>query len=204
MTAPARGKGFTLLEVVVVIALLGLVSVAAILNLSDVRVATSLNEATRNILNTVEEARQFSASGKELSSDLFPSYGVSFDTNQPRDIILFADCLLDDNDDQEITEQDNFTFNPAGTQCNGGNGSVEQVRISDDPRVMITAVRSVTAATEPRTDASIVYVRPDPTTWITADSTVFSYGRLEVVVSDSDGGRQRTIEFWTSGHTNVQ
>lgn len=193
-----------MVEIMVVMAVIGILAVAALLNFSTIRTSTALNEATKSIINTAEKARQYSAAGRELTAGIFPSYGVAFDTAEPRDVILFADCLLDDNGDGLITAADDFTFDPARTACGGDSGLVERVRISTNPRVAIRAVRTVSAELQMHDRGAIVYVRPDPTTWVSgADGTVLPYGRLEVVVGDDSGELERVIQFWTSGLIDV-
>jgi prepilin-type N-terminal cleavage/methylation domain-containing protein len=204
---PAGERGFTIIEVLLVMAVMGILTVIALQNISTVRVATALNEATKNIIDTVEETRNSSASGKELANGVFPSYGVAFALANNRDITVFADCLLDDNANGQVTVADDFTYSPAGTDCAGGSGSafVEQVRITPNPRVVIRDIRTVVGSTEAQTEAAVVYVRPDPTTWLTeADGTVLPYGRLEVVVGDTGGDREQVIRFWTSGLIDVE
>ncbi len=79
------------------------------------------------------------------------------------------------------------------------------MRISANPRVAIRAVRSVVAATQTQSSAYIVYLRPDPTTWVAAeDGTILPYGRIEVVVGSTDGARERVVRLWTSGLIDVE
>ena len=210
----AEKSGFTLIEILVVLAVLAVLVLIALRNISTVRFSTALNEATRTIVNTAEEARAASAAGKEWPADsgTFPSFGVAFDpVGKPRDVILFADCQLDDRPlppdgpDGQINAADDFTYNPAGTDCAGGPGLVEEVRITSNPQVVIREVRTVVGAADAQEKAAAVYVRPDPTTWLTDDNrTVLPYGRIEVEVGEAGGDQKQTVRFWTSGLIDVQ
>lgn len=203
MTVPARRSGFTLVETMVVLSVMGILATAALLNFSDVRTATALNEATKSIINSVEKARQYSAAGREFEVGVYPSYGVAFRTSEPRDVTVFADCRLDDTGNGTVGFEDNFSY-PSGTGCGSASGMVERVRISSNPRVAIRAVQAVVDAPQAQDQAAIVYVRPDPTTWVSGtDGSVLPYGRLDVVVGDESGEHERVIQFWTSGLIEV-
>jgi prepilin-type N-terminal cleavage/methylation domain-containing protein len=208
MSGSLRGNhGFTLIEMLLVVSVMAILTIIALRNIATVRVATALNEATKTIIDTVEEARHFSASGKELASGVFPSYGVAFDMSSIRDITVFADCKLDDTNNGLINVEDDFTYVPTSTDCASGSGSalVEEVRITLNPRVVIRDIRTVSDVPETQAKASVVYMRPDPTTWVTeGDGTVLPYGRLEVVIGDTGGDREKIVRFWTSGLIDVQ
>jgi prepilin-type N-terminal cleavage/methylation domain-containing protein len=214
---PVLQRGFTIIEVLLVMAVMAILALIALRNVSTVRFSTALNEATRTIVNTAEEARAASAGGREwpANSGTFPSFGVAFDpAGKPRDVLVFADCKLDDDDSGQINATDDFTYNPAKTDCLDESGVpipglVEEVRITDNPRVVIREVRTVAGATEVQQHAAAVYVRPDPTTWLSTwqtvdDHEVLPYGRIEVDVGEAGGDQKQTIRFWTSGLIDVQ
>lgn len=200
-----KSAGFTILELLVVITLIALMSGVAVISIPNLRVNTELSAAVENILRASQDARRFSASGRQLAGALFPSYGISFRMATPQDIVLYADCNLDDDGSGMLDTGDNFVFNVSGTQCNGGNGLIERVRISKDSQIQIREIRTVITSAVSGPSAHVLYMRPDPSTWITGVSgTLLTHGRVEVVVGTADGTRKKVIQFWTSGHIDVK
>ena len=198
--------GFTLIEVLIVIFISLLIMAGTIFNTSDFRLNSAVQAAVNEIVRITAEARNLTSTGKELTNGLFPNYGVMFDISNPRAVVLFADCNLDDAPPFGVVDdKDDFTFQASGTSCDGGNGLVQSVNFTNDSRVGIRAVRSIEETTQTGSRAHIVFIRPEPSTWVIGvNNSAQSYGRVEVDVGDAAGTYLKTIRFWTSGHVEIK
>ena len=75
-------KGFTLLEILISIAVISVISVLVVSGFSSFRESAQLNEAQSQILGVLRDARN-----RTLSSEKNTQYGVHFETSQ---IVLFS------------------------------------------------------------------------------------------------------------------
>ena len=121
------------------------------------------------------------------------------DINYPRRIIIYADCVVDDNGDDYIDDKDKFYYDPSSTDCGGENGFVEEITL--DKQVKIKEIRSYSGDSE-KIEPKIYmeYVRPEPTFWVSnADLEVMTFKKIEIDISDIRERFKRTIIIWTTG-----
>lgn len=84
-----KNKGFTLIEILMVIAILGIISSIVLLNLSQFRNEQLLKNTTLDVVSLLSKARQ-----NTLSSVNSTNYGVHFDSNKA---VLFTGSLYSSN-----------------------------------------------------------------------------------------------------------
>lgn len=205
-------QGFTIIEVLISTGIIVLMSSLILASLPTFRRQSKTQDAASTILLAAQETRQKSISVKQFQNAIFPSYGLYFDTNFPRRIRIYADCVADDTAPFGLLDdKDNFTFDPASIACGlpNQNGFVEDRTL--DSQVSITQLKISGQVVYPPptvTQAYIEFVRPQPSIWITgitgAGKTLLDYGELEITVKDDIGGNTRTIHLWTSGRMDIQ
>jgi prepilin-type N-terminal cleavage/methylation domain-containing protein len=199
-------KGFTVVELIIVIGIIVMVSTLSLASLPQLSSQVRINEAVEDILRAIREARHNSIAIREFSpgSDIFPSYGLYFDIDSPQKFIMYADCKINDNGDQILDDRDNFTFNPDSINCDGGNGWVKDITL--DPKVSITAIRSITTG-DPveETKAYVEYIRPEPSIWISdSDGNVLPLGKIEIELTSITNAFTKTVLIWTTGNVEVK
>ena len=109
-------KGFTLIEVVIVIFLIALVSTIVFNNLSSFRQDQILRSTTSDVVTLLNEAKQ-----NTLSSVNSSSYGVHFETNR---MILFSGIIYSSSDpNNKVVNFDDTVSIPSSGGLNIGGGS---------------------------------------------------------------------------------
>ncbi len=193
-------RGFSILEMIVVIGIIVVITLSVSINFSSFGAGTKTSAISEDTLTLIKETRQRSLAVKELgTTGLFPNYGLYFDTATPSQIIIYADCLSDDNGDEKLNNNDNFTYSAAGTNCAGGNGFVKTFTLQSP--IQVRALR-VSGAASPSGKLYIEFVRPEPTVWISTANgaaNVLENGTAEVDIGDSGGKFKKTLTFGNNG-----
>jgi prepilin-type N-terminal cleavage/methylation domain-containing protein len=197
-------KGFTLIELMVAMAIFVLLTTGFVLKFSRTGADTKLHITVTQVVGAIKEARYDAVTVVQYgnSSGIFPSYGVYFDKSKPKELTIYADCVIDDDGNGILNNNDNFTYSPSGTGCTGGpsaDGFVKTIQLQNG--VSISAIRTVVGSTTTSENkAYIEYIRPLPSVWITgATSGILPYGHIEIDLSDPQGGSIKTISVYTSG-----
>jgi len=198
--------GFTLIELIIVVGIFVLLTGILLVRLPSLGTKTRVDAATNVLIQTVRKMYNDSISVRELEPGLFPSYGIFLDTNFPRRIIVYADCIADDNSDGIIDDRDLFTYRESSTDCNGKNGFVEEITL--DSRVRIQEIRSILSRSlnipTVETEVHIEFLRPEPSVWMTNESgVVLPTGRVEIDITDIGGQFTKTIIIWISGKIEI-
>ncbi|MCI0565573.1 prepilin-type N-terminal cleavage/methylation domain-containing protein, partial [bacterium] len=198
-TRKSQERGVTLIELLVIIAIITVMATVEIISLSSSTLSVKTSTSAENVLNLIKETRQRSLAVKELrSTGLFPNYGVYFDIASPDTVIVYADCVSDDNDsgagDGILNDQDNFTYpSTPPDNCTGGN-LVRTFTLTFP--IVIQEIRTIA----PQDNIHIEFVRPEPTTWITDSSgAVLGSGSVEIDVGDPGERFTKTIVVWSHG-----
>lgn len=100
-----NNRGFTLLELMLVIAILAVLSVGAVLSFFSYQTQTEIDSAAKNVVNALRDAQSRAMSGKD-----FKAWGVCFDISGNKVVLFRNDCNLNGiMDNGEI-----------GIDCGGG------------------------------------------------------------------------------------
>ncbi|MGM0629465.1 MAG: pilus assembly FimT family protein [Patescibacteria group bacterium] len=207
-----RQGGFTLIELLVVIAIIGIITSVTMLRADLVQSDAEVDAASRQIVNMAKRARQQSISVAEYRG-VFPSYGLHFDMSNPDEFIIYANCLADDNKDDEVDFNDNFAYNTNAHQtCHEEMGSlslgssvaaaVETFELKDNAFIYEIEKNIMDTGTSSVSSASVNYLRPEPTVWITTDvggsEDLMPVGYVKIIIRDKAEEFQEEITFYTS------
>jgi len=206
-----RKHGFTLVEMLVAIAIITIMVMLVLLNTNRTGSYEKVNAAANLIVDTTKETRSKAISVEQLATDVYPSYGVHMDKGASQ-IIVFADCIADDNADGTVNNLDTFSFSNSSNQCAPASPSNGLVKTETFPvGTKISAIRSfypqtangaLISHTESKVD--ILFLRPEPTIWITlASGLLLPVGRIEVDVTDSANRYLRTVTFYSTGEFSL-
>lgn len=195
--------GFTLIELVVVVGIISMMSLLMLNNIPKISQSTYLNTAADEVVTLTKDIRQRSISIKEFHGGLFPSYGLYFDTTNPRQVTVYADCVADDSADNQLDNGDSFVYQPVTPTCGAPSDLVETHTLYRESK--IDSIHTITSAgTVNETKAYVEFVRPEPSTWISkSDNSLLESGRVEVTLTDRNGEFKKTIVYWNNGHIEI-
>ena len=120
LTAPVvQERGFTLIELIVVTSIIIVFSAILLTRLPVLSATAQLNKGVNDLVQVGLNTYSDSVSVKQFRSGIYPSYGIFLDTAFPRRILVFADCVADDNGDGILNDLDLFTYRPSALDCDG-------------------------------------------------------------------------------------
>lgn len=140
-------KGISVLELLMVFAILAIVVSFIILNLTKFRNEQALQNTTSDIISLINEART-----KTISSVNSTTYGVHFETS--RAVLFVGSSFTEPNSNNKQVDINSAVSIPAsgGISLNGGGSDVVFTRISGDTTNYGTIiVRLVSDATRQKT-----------------------------------------------------
>lgn len=111
-------KGFTLIEILVVVALIAILATAVVVSTVSFRSQIDLNTAAQNILNTLRIAR-----AKTLASESASQYGVHFESGQ---YVLFKGTSYNPSASDNEFHSLPSGFEIANVSIGGGNDAIFQ------------------------------------------------------------------------------
>ena len=202
-----RRAGFSLTEILIVVGIIAVMSSLILARIPVLRMQTRVGTTAANIQRVIREAQRRSTSIVEFraGSGVYPSYGVFFDSANPAQIILYADCVIDDNPDGTVNNNDNFTFNQSSTNCVGTNGLIETVPF--EAGLVIRAMRVFTVnpmSGTAQARVTVEYLRPEPSIWISdQNGTVIGIVGVAIDISDTAGTYKKTIVIWITGNIEI-
>ncbi len=199
-----------MLELLVVLGIMTLLVGISLPNLQQFRAQARVKAGVEQLNDLTKETRQKAVSVERFLPDIYPSYGIFFDTAHNKEVVIYADCVADDNNDDSITTNDSFTFDPRSRDCAKQNGLVETIALKEGAYIKTMYMTEPDSngngfITSEQTKASIEYLRPEPTIWLSnQNGTVVPVGELTVELSDTDNRATKTIVFLNSGQVYVK
>ncbi len=222
-----KTKGFTLVEMVVVVAIFGIITSTVIFNYSNFRTTVSLENLSQDIALTIRKTQAYSTSVKGVqvagSGLQFPGYGIHFALpsgmlpppplgGDEKSFVIFADLPLMPNMPG---------INPSG-QYEGGTGMscggenltpqsecMELITITSADKInRICTTNNGNTTTCSHSSLDIVFTRPkaEPVFCVnggsaTCPTTAISKVGIEV---ESISGDTKTINIWNTGQINIE
>jgi len=169
-------KGFTLVELLVVMAIIVVISTIALVNYRVGEKSFSLDESAVLLAQNLRRAQEMALSSKEFQGSVpRGGYGVYLQTDNDF-YIIFADC---DNNQQYSL----------GNACNGFPETVEQVVLSKRGKISSLFSGSYLSA------INIVFIPPNPTIVISGSG---SEAVIKLCLKD-DSSMTRTIRVNKAG-----
>jgi prepilin-type N-terminal cleavage/methylation domain-containing protein len=140
---PLLIAGFSLVELLVVLGILSIMLAIGIANIPSIRAQANFSQTLSLVDQSSNEMRARAISIQEFKNDLYPGYGIAFDTtsNNNTRLLLYADCVLDNNNDGRLGEEDSFVYTPGLNDCNGGPQLVKTIQFP--PGFSIREIRYV-------------------------------------------------------------
>lgn len=181
----SRIKGFTLIELLVTIFVVVIVSSLVLANFGAFSSRASLGNLAFEVALSIREAQVYGISVREFTPDVFPSYGVVFNTSSDDEFILYAD--LNDNgahngpgEDLEV-----FTFR--------GGTVIDSICGSSTSGGDCNNINSL----------NIIFTRPNPEANIRGiPACVLACAYVKITLK-SPRGETRDVWVWSSGQISV-
>ncbi|MDB5188743.1 MAG: hypothetical protein JWM92_341 [Candidatus Nomurabacteria bacterium] len=209
-------QGFTLIELIVVIAIVAVVSTILLFHYSDFSTTIALTTLSEDIGLSARKAQSYATSVRSIAgtngamSNTFPAYGVSFSVNPTATTIydptaasfpLFVDASSTNNGVTNNAFDNNGTCgSPAvGQEC------VESFSITNNDKIVSLCTDKAPCMTTSGT-VNVVFHRPNPDAVICVaglDCTTQQASYVKITVQ-SPTGVQRTVTIWNTGQISIQ
>lgn len=204
--------GLTLVELIVVLAIVAVVSGVIIFNYSSFKGTATLRGLSQDIALTIRKAQTYATSVQSIttggSTTSFPAFGISFtldgdtatnvgDTSR-KQFVLFADIAGSGSPDGLYTNGGTCGSPASGNEC------VESFAINTPDKIIQLCTDSG-CFTSGRVD--VVFNRPAPDAYIctpsgsSCPSTLSSFASIVV---QSASGQQKTIKVWNTGQISIE
>lgn len=215
-----RGKGFTIIELLVVIFIFALISGLVIFNYKGFRSDVSIENLAQDIALSIRRAQVYSVSTKSadtIVNDIFPSYGIHFEipgtiaiTGTAKDFIFFADApppglpVADGQYNQSNTNSSScgkvFQSTTAQDEC------MEIIKITSADKIVEICADGVCSDEKKNPSVDIVFKRPDTEArfCFTDINNVCTNPSNVTIKIESASKTQRSIEVWSTGQINVK
>lgn len=179
-------KGFTLVELLVSIAIFTVITTAAIFSHAQFNSSILLTDLTYEIALSIRQAQFYGISVKQNSSSTFNSgYGVHFDKTSPATYVLF---------------EDKQTQNHICDSNECGNNALQTFNIQKGNKISKLCV----AGDCTKDIVDISFLRPNPDAYITINGAGSSVsGPAEICVTSADGSVNREITVESTGQISV-
>lgn len=200
-------KGFTLVEVVIVIGIFAVISAIILFNYSSFRSNTTVNTVAQEIALTVRKAQSYSLGLQApglLSGLPVKGYGVRFESNKPDQIVFFAEISPIDN--QYTVATPDCSAPAPGQEC------VEYYRIETGDIIQdIIVDGEVINLTDPSSSIDIIFKKPTGETVFCvhkfsstcSSSSTSSVGVVDVLLV-SKSGINKTVRIYANGQISVK
>ena len=191
--------GFTLVEMVVVVAIIVIMTGILLGNFPDFRDKVSLDLIAQEVAITIRQAQVFGSATRvssESGVNEFPSYGVYFDPSENDNFVLFADL---NNDNKYITGSGCQT---AGNECREQfflPRGVEIVSISSCDGTNCNPLSAGSAL-------NVIFKRPfTDALFFTGKGVPLSFSSVKInIARPAKTCDQRSVVIWNTGHIYVE
>ncbi|TSC54853.1 MAG: Uncharacterized protein LiPW30_319 [Parcubacteria group bacterium LiPW_30] len=183
-------RGFTIIELLVVIGIIGLLSSVTLANYRDVSARISLENLVQQMAIIVRQAQVYGisvAKTKNVVSE-YPPYGVHFNTSPATSFILFVD-------------------NDGSGQYSGQSEDVEIINLKNNNVISGLSGNKISSSCLnilPLGTLDIIFTRPNPEAVfyaISGESQAYP-SDVEITVKSPDG-LYREVSVWSTGQISV-
>ena len=170
-------NGFTLIELMIVVAIMGLISGIGFVSLQSGRESLALDRAVHHVAQDMRKAMEYALRTRSYTCSIgsFSGYGVYISTVTATSYILFAEC------------QGNEKYNP-------NDEDIEVVPLEKGVRFDSILVDGTS-----RAGVAISFFPPDPTVTIRGDTGPAGSGGVITLEAEDDPAKQRTITINEKG-----
>ena len=191
-------RGFTLIEMMVVIAIFFIITGVLLVNVPDFRDKTSVDLVAQDIAVTIRTAQVFGVGNKAVNDQIVP-YGVNFTVGQGNGFILFAD-LPDEGGNS------NHKYDPS-QGCGGVNEcqtayllngfSVDSIKGYNNDEV--TEINKI----------NILFTKPRLSPYFCAETdgvcdSLPNVSRVEIVIKANRGSKYKKVVVYANGQIAVE
>lgn len=210
--ASSLSRGFTLIELVVVVAIIVIVTGVILANLPAFRSKISLDLIAEEVAITIRQAQVYGIGTREFGERNFPSHGIYFNEATPERFVLFADVCNESGAAQpDDTFQESFSSGCLASNIpTNQNGEPTELReeFMFHGGVQFSQILGCVGndcIPLPNGDMNIIFRRPDPEATFnpakeTVDSTPFN--RIIAVIHSPQavaGGQDRHVVVSNTG-----
>lgn len=192
LQVPSSGRGFTLIELLITIGIIALVSAFILAKFPDFSERIALERASRIVGLAIRDAQIRAMSIKEFAPDIFPAYGVHFDSSWNDKLVIFADL--------QATENQKYDYDPLIDDCN--NECVQKIKITSGVKIKALCANLKSTAPDDCALSAIdaVFKRPDPLIFLKGNGGAFSPDPNDVeIILQSPSGKQKKVGVWLNG-----
>ncbi len=207
--------GVTLIELMVIVAIVGVVSSVLLFNYSDFSTNVSIRNLSQEIALSIRKSQTYATSVSGVTSSgerSYPAYGLVFSlessslpfTPTPKKFISFADIPLGlDSEPNEKYDSDGYVCG----NVSSGNECVESISINSADSIVgletdvtgpVTSGSIAVTFRRPSPDAIICYIPSGSTDCIPQTS---SYAKITL---KSVKGLTRSVSVWNTGQITAQ
>ncbi|MDP2593590.1 MAG: type II secretion system protein [bacterium] len=196
-------RGFTLIELVISIAIFLLVATVALFGYGKFRESITITNLSYDVALSIRQAQTYGLSVREFGGAFDAGYGVHFSKDRPNSFVLFADI----NGDKK------FNDTGIGNSCEDSSECVSVFLIGGQNRI------NYFCAKVPFPDTSecsynggvleamdIVFTRPNTKANFTATRNAGgsqpNYESVDIHMA-SEGGKSRTVTIYKTGQISV-
>lgn len=176
-------SGFTLIEMIVVIAIVGLLSTVTLTNYRDVSERISLENLAQQIAIVIRQAQVYGIG----VVNAHPSYGVYF-PNSANSFVLFVDR---DNDGR----------------YSGESEDVERITLKNNNTISALSANKISSSCSDVKNLStvdVVFTRPNPDAnfYVMVEESRFYPADVEITIRSANGG-YREVSIWLTGQISI-
>ena len=202
----SASEGFTLVEMMVVIAIFGIVTVVVLANLPVFRDRTSLDLVAQEVAIHLRGAQVFGAGGRVGATAERPTYGLHFEQVEGGQIVfqLFRDIPDSNGDGNQAFDGENDDDCKPGNFLPDRECELEQIyTVSKGFLIPLLKVNGAASGdTEPES-MDILFTRPKLEPVIAINGTDTEAESAEIIIQSIRTKECRSVKIWNNGQIAV-